>query len=94
MKSLKADQSARAARVVIDNGWVCVRLVDGREIRFQAEKNRRLSRATAKALKNVEIICNGTGLHWPDVDEDLSVQGIMEGRIGQAEESLLYAGVK
>ena len=94
MKSLKADQSARAARVLIDNGWVCVRLVDGREIRFPAEKNRRLSRATAKALKNVEIICNGTGLHWPDVDEDLSVQGIMEGRIGQAEESLLYAGAK
>ncbi|MEI6219060.1 MAG: DUF2442 domain-containing protein [bacterium] len=94
MKFLETDQSARATRVRIDNGWVCVRLQDGREIRFPAEKNKRLSRASAKALKNVEIICNGTGLHWPDVDEDLSVQGILEGRIGQPEELLLHAGAR
>jgi len=88
MKSSEIDRIARATGVRIENGWVCVGLRDGREIRFLASKNRRLSHASAKALKNVEIICNGTGLHWPDVDEDLSVQGILDGRIGQSEEVL------
>ena len=94
MKFLEVDQVARANRVRIENGWVCVSLQDGREIRFPANKSRRLVRASAKELKNVEIICNGTGLHWPDVDEDLSVQGILEGRLGQAEESLLEVGAR
>lgn len=73
----------RAAGVSVENGWVCVRLEDGREIRFPAERNRRLRAATAEQLANVELICGGTGLHWPDLDEDLSVLGILEGRIGQ-----------
>jgi len=34
-------------------------------------------------IAHVELICDGTGLHWPDLDEDLSVQGILEGRLGQ-----------
>ena len=33
-------------------------------------------------IKNIEIICNGTCLHWPELDEDLSVLGILEGRLG------------
>jgi hypothetical protein len=92
MKFSEVDQTARATRARIENGWVCVSLQDGREIRFPANKNRRLSQASAKALKNLEIICNGTGLHWPDVDEDLSVQGILEGRIGQPEDMLVASG--
>jgi hypothetical protein len=55
---------------------------DDREIRFPAAKNRRLRNASASPLANVELICNGTGLHWPDLDEDLSVAGILEGRLG------------
>ena len=94
MKFSEVDQAARATRVRIENGWVCVSLQDGREIRFPASKNRRLSQASAKALKNVEIICNGTGLHWPDVDEDLSVQGVLEGRLGQPEEMLAESGAR
>ena len=94
MKFSEVDQAVRATRVRIENDWVCVGLQDGREIRFSADRNRRLCKASAKALKNVEIICNGTGLHWPDVDEDLSVQGILEGRIGQPEKSLVHSGTK
>ena len=30
----------------------------------------------------IENICGGIGLHWPDLDEDLSVTGIIEGRYG------------
>jgi putative addiction module CopG family antidote len=74
---------SRGAAVWIENGWVCIRLEDDREIRFPAEKNRRLRAATRAQLANVELICGGTGLHWPDLDEDLSVLGIIEGRLGQ-----------
>lgn len=85
MKFSGVDDTARAVRVTVENGLVCVALKDGREIRFPVCQNRRLSKGTAKAIRNVEIICNGTGLHWPDLDEDLSVQGVLEGRIGQLE---------
>ena len=64
---------------------ICISLEDEREIRFPVYKNERLKKAPASLLNNIEIICNGTGLHWPDPDKDLSVQGIMEGRFGNAE---------
>jgi len=73
----------KATRVWVDNGWVCLRLEDEREIRFPAGKNRRLRNVPAAQLANVELVCNGTGIHWPDVDEHLSVAGILEGRLGQ-----------
>lgn len=30
----------------------------------------------------MELICEGTGIHWKDLDEDLSILGIMEGKFG------------
>jgi hypothetical protein len=77
-----AEREARAQHVWIEAGRVCVRLTDEREIRFPAARNRRLRNASPAQLANVQIVCNGTGLHWPDLDEDLSVQGIVEGRLG------------
>ena len=59
-----------AVQAAADNGTVCVRLSDGREVRFPASKNRRLRNATPEQLGNIEIICSGTGLHWPELDED------------------------
>ena len=41
---------------------------------------RRLKNATAKQRKNYQIIGNGTGIYWTDIDEDLSVEGIIEGQ--------------
>jgi hypothetical protein len=74
--------STVATEAFAENGLICVRLGDGREIRFPAAKNRRLRKAAPEQLNRIEIICNGTGLHWPDLDEDLSVLGILEGRFG------------
>jgi hypothetical protein len=72
----------KAVEALAENGFVCVRLEDGREMRFPAVLNRRLRGATPEQLNHIEIICNGTGLHLPDLDEDLSVIGILEGRLG------------
>jgi hypothetical protein len=82
MKYAILELQSRAIEAFAESGMVCVRLEDGREIRFPAAKNRRLRDATPTQLNRIEIICNGTGLHWPDLDEDLSVLGIIEGRFG------------
>ena len=82
MKYCILELQARATETFVETGCVCIRLEDGREIRFPASKNRRLRNATPAQLANIELICNGTGLHWPDLDEDLSVIGIIEGRFG------------
>jgi hypothetical protein len=76
------ERDARAIRAWIEGSYVCLRLSDDREIRFPASKNRKLRAARPEQLANLELICNGTGVHWPDLDEDLSVQGIVEGRFG------------
>ncbi len=83
MKSSIVELEAKATRVWIEGGNVCLALTDEREIRFPAAKNRRLRNASPEQLARMELICDGTGLHWPDLDEDLSVQGILEGRLGQ-----------
>ena len=75
--------SVPVVQAFAESGFVCVRLKDGREIRFPTALNLRLRGATPEQLNNIDIICNGTGLHWPDLDEDLSVIGILERRLGQ-----------
>ena len=82
MKYSTLELNSVAVEAFAENGFVCVRFNDGREIRFPAAKNRRLRAATPEQLNNIEIICQGSGLHWPDVDEDLSILGILEGRLG------------
>jgi hypothetical protein len=82
MKYTILELQTRAIKAFVAQGSICIRLEDGREIRFPATKNRRLRNATPAQLANIEIICNGTGLHWPDLDEDLSLLGILEGRFG------------
>jgi hypothetical protein len=83
MKPSLVELEIQAVKAWVEQGVVCVKLTDEREIRFPASKNRRLRKATARQLANLELICDGTGLHWPDLDEDLSIQGILEGHLGQ-----------
>ncbi|MBJ7898336.1 MAG: DUF2442 domain-containing protein [Cyanobacteria bacterium RI_101] len=79
---LVSEDVIRAEKVWIEDRWICIRLQDEREIRFPAHKNKRLAKATTEQLAEVELICDGTGLHWPSLDEDLSVMGILAGRVG------------
>jgi hypothetical protein len=65
-----------------ENGMICLLMSDNKEIRFPVDANMKLNKATEKQRNNIEIICSGTGLHWPELDEDLSVTGIIEGRFG------------
>lgn len=47
---------------------------DGREVAIPIAWFERLTHATPKQLKNFEISPGGYGVHWPDIDEDISVK--------------------
>jgi hypothetical protein len=57
-----------------------VTLVDGRTISVPLDWYPRLKHATLRERNNYELIADGYGIHWPDLDEDLSVEGILAGR--------------
>ena len=80
MKYVIAELLFTARKAWYENGMVCVLLNDNREVRFPAFLNKRLKNASVEQINDIEIICEGTGLHWPQLDEDLSVTGILEGR--------------
>lgn len=54
-------------------------LTDGRRIAVPLVWYPRLLQATAAERQNWEILGDGEGIHWPDVDEDLSVEGLLRG---------------
>jgi hypothetical protein len=83
MKYMVAELMSIVRKAWYEGGMICLLLADRREIRFPVNTNKHFLNATAEQLNNIEIICEDTGLHWPDLDEDLSVTGILEGRFGQ-----------
>jgi len=56
-----------------------VRLTDGRTITVPLAWYPRLLNATPEQRKNWQIAGGGYGLHWPDMDEDLSTEGLLRG---------------
>ncbi len=57
-----------------------VSLLDGRTITVPLVWFPRLSHATKKQLDNWELLGDGEGIHWPDLDEDLNVKGLLIGK--------------
>ena len=57
-----------------------VELSDGRTISVPLAWYPRLVHATQEERNNWELIGKGQGIHWPDLDEDLSVEGLIAGR--------------
>ncbi len=65
--------------------WTCGRMVffeltDGRQIGFPAERFRRLLEASDEQLAAVTLRVSGSALRWEDIDEDITVRGIVEGK--------------
>lgn len=54
-----------------------VSLVDGRKVTVPLVWFPRLSKASKDQLNNYEILGDGEGIHWPEIDEDLSVAGLL-----------------
>ncbi len=54
-----------------------INLTDGREIRVPLEWFPKLRDASPEARRNWRLIGKGIGIHWPDLDEDLSLEGLL-----------------
>lgn len=68
-----------ATRVWVSGRIVFVELTDGRQIGFPSARFRLLRDASEDQLKQVTLRANGTALRWEELDEDISVSGIVEG---------------
>ena len=58
---------------------VFIELVDGRVISFPADRFKILSQATDEQIKEVSLRLNGYALRWENLDEDITVKGIVAG---------------
>jgi hypothetical protein len=90
MSSLTIEiQEAQANNVTVTEEAITVDLTDGRTIIAPLMWYPRLWYGTAEERNNFEIIGHGNLIHWPDLDEDLSVVGILAGRrSGESQKSL------
>jgi hypothetical protein len=73
-------QEPRAEEVTIRDDDLVIHLTDGRTISVPLVWYPRLWHGTETERSHVEIIGDGAYLHWPDLDEDLTVAGILAGR--------------
>ena len=79
MSTLTVETHPLAQNVEFTNDDLIVSLVDGRKVIVPLVWFSRLSRATKTQLENYELLGDGEGIHWPDIDEDLSVAGLLRG---------------
>lgn len=73
--AVKFDATATDVKVTDDQ--LLVVLADGRELAAPLAWFPRLAEATAEQRKNWRLIGRGQGIHWPDVDEDISVASLL-----------------
>ncbi len=84
MNSLLAEPvlqtEAAAVRVWVESRTVYLELSDGRISGFPADRFKLLSTATNEQLKGVQLELNGSALRWEELNEDLTVAGVVAGR--------------
>ncbi len=77
-----------AQRVTVTKDTLTVDLSDGRTIAVPLAWFPRLMQATQQERKHWRLIGRGQGIHWEDLDEDISVEGLLAGRpSGESQES-------
>jgi hypothetical protein len=79
MHSWVSEIDLRVMSVSIDNDRLTVELMDGRAISVPLAWYPRLASATQTQREHWELAGAGYGIHWPDIDEDLSTEGLLQG---------------
>ena len=74
---------ARARRIWFDDENLWVELMDSRQLGVPLAYFPRLLKATPEQRSRCEMSGGGTGLHWDDLDEDISVPGLLAGMAQQ-----------
>jgi Protein of unknown function (DUF2442) len=68
-----------SVRVWVEGRIIFFELTDSRIIGFPADRFKRLKEATDEQLRNVELRLNGFALRWEELDEDITIPGIVAG---------------
>lgn len=79
MSTLAVETHPLAQNVEFTDDDLVVSLVDGRKVTVPLVWFPRLSKATKGQLENYEILGDGEGIHWSEIDKDLSVAGLLRG---------------
>ncbi len=66
-----------AKSISFKNDMLCVNLMDGREVNVPLTWFPKLSQATPAQLNNWRFIGKGLGIHWEDLNEDISIEGLL-----------------
>ena len=74
-----ASSEPRIQHVRVTEDEIIAQLADGRVISVPLAWSWRLSEATPRQRARFRLIGSGQGVHWPDVDEDISVEGMLHG---------------
>jgi len=77
--STATQSEPRIETVTVTDKAIMAHLTDGRTISVPLAWSWRLSDASANQRMRWEIIADGHGIHWPDVDEDISLDGMLRG---------------
>ena len=77
-------ENTQIAEPIALNAWstgrtIFIELTDGRNISFPADRFKILSKATEEQLQEVTVRLNGFALRWENLDEDITVKGIVAG---------------
>lgn len=77
--STAGNDGARIRRVEVTDEAITAHLADGRVISVPLAWSWRLAAASPAQRAKYELIGDGQGVHWPDVDEDISAEGMLSG---------------
>ncbi len=78
---LSSRPEALAVRVIFNADTFTVHLNDGRSLSVPYVYSSRLADATPEQRADYRLIGRGDGIHWPQIDEDLSVAGLLRGQL-------------
>lgn len=77
MTTSVVERTPLATELTFTADEMLVTLADGRRLAVPLAWFPRLAKATAEQLRKYELMGDGEGIHWPEVDEDLSVEGLL-----------------
>ena len=77
--SSMATEAAAAKNVRVTDRALIVELRDGRVVSVPLSWYPRLAEGSARERRRWELLGPGIGIHWPDLDEDISVEGLLQG---------------
>jgi len=79
MSTLAVELHPQAQNISFSEDSLIVELLDGRTVSAPLLRFPKLAKATPEQLSVWEILGDGEGIHWPELDEDLSIRGLLAG---------------